>query len=327
MPASAADAIQSIAAQVSRRWQTLDPLLPAADGMQSNPAAHVIVAEVDGEPVAAGACEHWAGTPDSLDTTWGAARRFILTVQVAGQNVGLSLDVLLSHWRRHLGGELAASQADSAAVVTWPSRDVAGITTLLSRGFAPRGVVAVRALSHHRAAIGHRRSEDDDPAGVRIRAAGPDDLATVVSLGQKVIQFDSHFGGVVERPGTGAALRNEVQGMLGGVQPWTWLAERDGAAIGMLAGQGPASAGWIAPMVRAAPVAYNMLTFVDPAERGSGVGNALAARFHLEAEAAGAAVTLLHYEQTNPLAAPFWGHQGYRPIWTSWETRPASTIR
>jgi hypothetical protein len=36
---------------------------------------------------------------------------------------------------------------------------------------------------------------------------------------------------------------------------------------------------------------------------------------------------LLHYEQTNPLSAPFWSRQGYRPLWTSWESRPACAVR
>ena len=316
-----------IAGQVSGRWRAVDPLLPAPDNLQRTTAGHVIVAEVDGEPVAVGACEHWTGTPDSLELTWGAARRFLLTVQIGGQDVGASLDALLSRWRLHLQGEQAAYESDSAAVVTWPSRDFGGITTLLNRGFAPRGVVAVRAVSGRRTAGGHGSSDDVTGADVRVRAAGPDDLGAVVSLGQEVIRFESHFGGVIERPGTAAALRSEVQGMLAGPQSWTWLAERDGAAIGMLAGQGPASAGWIAPMVGAAPVAYNMLTFVEPAERGSGVGAALVARFHRQAAEAGAVVTMLHYEQTNPLSAPFWGRHGYRPIWTSWEARPASTLR
>jgi GNAT superfamily N-acetyltransferase len=319
--------MRGIAAQVSRRWRAVDPLLPVPDNLQRHAAAHVIVAEVAGEPVAAGACEHWTGMPDSLEMTWGAARRFLLTVRIAGQDVGASLDALLSRWRRHLEGEQDAKETDSAAVVTWPSRDSGGITTLLNHGFAPRGVVAVRSVSRRRAVDGQGSSDDVAGADVRIRTAGPDDLGAVVSLGQEVIRFDSHFGGVVERLGTAAALRNEVQGMLAGSRSWTWLAERDGAAIGMLLGQGPASAGWIAPMVGAAPVAYNMLTFVDPGQRGSGVGAALVARFHLQAEAAGAAVTMLHYEQTNPLSAPFWGRHGYRPIWTSWEARPASALR
>jgi len=38
-------------------------------------------------------------------------------------------------------------------------------------------------------------------------------------------------------------------------------------------------------------------------------------------------VTLLHYEQVNPLSAPFWSQQGYRPLWITWEARPARAIR
>lgn len=38
-------------------------------------------------------------------------------------------------------------------------------------------------------------------------------------------------------------------------------------------------------------------------------------------------VTLLHYEQVNPLSAPFWSQQGYRPLWHTWEARPAPAIR
>jgi hypothetical protein len=142
-----------------------------------------------------------------------------------------------------------------------------------------------------------------------------------------VIRFDAHFAGVVERPSTAAALRREAAGLLAGPECWTWLAERDGSVTGMVAAQRPEAAGWIAPMVRQAPAAYLMFGFVLPTERASGTGAALTARLHREIEAAGVAVTLLHYEQTNPLSTPFWSRQGYRPLWTSWETRPAGTLR
>jgi hypothetical protein len=36
---------------------------------------------------------------------------------------------------------------------------------------------------------------------------------------------------------------------------------------------------------------------------------------------------LLHYEQLNPLSAPFWNRMGYRPLWTGWEVRPAVSLR
>lgn len=50
-------------------------------------------------------------------------------------------------------------------------------------------------------------------------------------------------------------------------------------------------------------------------------------RLHHEIEAAGVAVTLLHYAQINPLSAPFWSQQGYRPLWTAYEARPARIFR
>ncbi len=153
------------------------------------------------------------------------------------------------------------------------------------------------------------------------------DADVVARLAIEVIRFDSRFGAVNERPDTLAALRREAAGLLAGPEPWTWLAERDGAPVALLAAQRPAAAHWIAPMVRQAPAAYLMLMFVHPAERGSGIGGRLAAEFHREADAAGVAVTLLHYEQLNPLSVPFWSRHGYRPLWTTWQATPASAIR
>lgn len=316
----------SVATQARRRWQQVDPLLPEPDTLTEASLAvgghSVTLAGDDGRLVAAGSCEHWAGSADSLDLTWGAARRFRLDVQIAGPDVGDCLDRALSRWREHLDGVEGTDDADSAAVVTWPSRDVDGIVALLRHGFAPRGVVAAR-----HARVGGVADDVPAPAGIGVRRATLDDIDAVVALGLETIRFDAHFGGVVERPGTRAALRQEISEMLTRPQVWVWVAERGDAAVGMLAADAPQSAGWIAPMVREAPVAYNMLTYVSPAERRSGVGAALVAQFHADADATGAPVTLLHYEQTNPLSAPFWGQQGYRPVWTSWEARPAGVMR
>ena len=54
---------------------------------------------------------------------------------------------------------------------------------------------------------------------------------------------------------------------------------------------------------------------------------ALVARLHTGIRAAGVPVTLLHYEQVNPLSAPFWSQQGYRSFWLIWAARPACAIR
>jgi GNAT superfamily N-acetyltransferase len=163
-------------------------------------------------------------------------------------------------------------------------------------------------------------------SGFGVRRADPGDIDTAVRLGLEVIRYDAHFGGVVQRPSTAAALRAETAAMLAEHEPWIWLAERDGDAVGVLIGERPPAL-WIAPLSGLDPVAYNMLTFVSAADRGTGVAAALVRSFHNAADVAGVRVALLHYEQTNPLSAPFWARQGYRPLWTSWEARPARTMR
>jgi GNAT superfamily N-acetyltransferase len=118
-----------------------------------------------------------------------------------------------------------------------------------------------------------------------------------------------------------------VPGLLEDREPWAWLAERDGDPVGLLVAERPEVAGWIAPRTCRSPVAYVLALFVAPAERGAGVGSALTGHLHRVAAAAGVSVILLQYEQVNPLAAPFWGQQGYRPLWTTWEARPARMLR
>jgi hypothetical protein len=41
----------------------------------------------------------------------------------------------------------------------------------------------------------------------------------------------------------------------------------------------------------------------------------------------GATGTFLYFNPPNPLASVFWARQGYRPLWTNWELRPASALR
>ena len=57
------------------------------------------------------------------------------------------------------------------------------------------------------------------------------------------------------------------------------------------------------------------------------MGTALVTGLHRVLDAAGVAVTLLHHGQLNPLSALFWSQMGYRPLWTSWEIRPARALR
>jgi hypothetical protein len=63
--------------------------------------------------------------------------------------------------------------------------------------------------------------------------------------------IDAQVSGVTERPRTRDALRREHADLAAGPEPWTWLAERNGTAVGMLAADRPETARWIAPLARA----------------------------------------------------------------------------
>jgi GNAT superfamily N-acetyltransferase len=313
--------------RVIRRWERIDPLLPTTPPWSAAPhcGAPLVVSGPGGRPLAAGGCEHWAGPPGSMGLSWGATRRFKLSAEVADSDVAAGLGKLLELWRDHLGRVLESDDADTAAVVDWPCRDVDGIAALLRHGLIPLEVIAARTAQ--RDTRRSTRTFGKTGRGLRIRRGEPGDARTVARLGLEIIRWDSRFGAVNERPGALEALEQEAVDLLAGPAPWTWLAERGGEAVGALAAQRPEAAGWITPMVRQAPAAYLMLLFVQPGERGRGVGTALANQFHREADAAGVAVTLLHYEQLNPLSVPFWNRQGYRPLWTTWQAIPATTMR
>ncbi|HXT88944.1 MAG TPA: GNAT family N-acetyltransferase [Trebonia sp.] len=325
------DTANEIAEQVARRWRRIDPLLPRPVPQARPHCGAPLDISDDSAVIAAGRCEHWAAAPDSLDLSWGAARRFQLSAAVAGPGVADGLGRLLAAWREHLHSLPGAGDADTAAVLNWPSRDADGIAALLKHGLDPLEVIAARP-TRRRASAGPSSATRD--GGVLrlddhtlIRRAGIADTDVIARMGREVIRFDSRFGAVNERPNTLTALRREAAGLVGGPAPWAWLAERDGEAVGMLAAQPPAAAAWIASLTGTAPAAYLMLMFVEPGERAAGVGSALVDEFHREAEAAGVAVILLHYEQLNPLSMPFWSRHGYRPLWTTWQASPASAIR
>jgi len=333
MSAVAGNAGTSIGTLVLRRWQEIDPLLPEPGPLPPGCGAEFTIAGGAGEPAAAATCAHFEAAPGSLDTAWGTARRFQLAPQITGPDIGGTLDRLLVQWRDHLAGLPGTDSQDTAAVVNWPSRDIDGVKALVRCGFAPLAVVAARTAGRDPGGPAGRTAPDESGrdrlarAGIRLRRAGPADIDAVVRLGLEVIRYDAHFGNGSERPDTVGALRHEADEMLAGPEPWMWLAERGSQAIGLLAAQRPELAGWIAPLVRQAPVAYLMLMFVAPGERASGIGAELVARLHADVAAAGVPVTLLHYEQVNPLSAPFWSQQGYRPLWLAWEARPARAIR
>ena len=102
MPTVTRDDTGGVTAAVTRRWQAIDPLLPAPSAPSGGCGAELSVTGPDGQPAAIGFCEHWHEGPGSMELTWGAASRFRLTAHTAGPDVAGALDELLSRWQAHL---------------------------------------------------------------------------------------------------------------------------------------------------------------------------------------------------------------------------------
>jgi predicted N-acetyltransferase YhbS len=308
------------------RWRAIDPLLPdPGSSADQGCGAELTVPAANGRAAAIGWCRHRRIGPEAAELAWGAADQFWLTARIAGApadpGIGAALDELLTRWHAHLAAEPTAAGPDTEAAVRWPSRDIGGVRALLHHGLMPLTVIAARPAGRA------RPTAASWPDGLRIRPAGPGDAAAVTALTLEVIRFDQHFGSVLLHPHAERAELRAAEQALAGPQPWTWLAERDGQAVGLLVAEPPDRADWIAPASRQAPVAYLATLSVLTGERGAGVGTALVAGLHRKLDAAGVKVTLLHHGQLNPLSVPFWSRMGYRPLWTSWEIRPALALR
>jgi GNAT superfamily N-acetyltransferase len=324
MPWVVRDAVRDMNRTVARRWQAIDSLLPDPATLPAGCGAPLVVNGDNGRLVGLGVCVHHHIPADSLNQTWGAADRFTLVPRLAGMDVAASADLLLRQWREHLAGVGAARGTDTSATVVWPSQDITGIQALLRHGLQPLTVIAARLRPQ---APNGPRYNPRGAYGVMIRPAGPADEERVLDLELRLIRYDMHFGGPVWRTATPRLVRDEIRASLARRATWTWLAERGVRAVGLLVAQPPQEAGWIAGMTGAAPAAYLQTMFVEHDERGTGTGSALVRQLHAQLDAAGVAVTLLHHSQVNPLSAPFWYRMGYRPLWTSWEARPAGALR
>ena len=324
MPWVVREAVRDINRAVARRWHAIDPLLPDPSTVPAGCSEPLVVTGENGRLAGLGVCVHQHIPPQSLNQTWGAADRFTLVPRLAGPDVMALTDLLLAQWRDHLAGIGATRGPDTSASVVWPSLDVTGVRALLRHGLQPLTVIAVRTRPATAARAG---GPPRGAHGVTIRAAGPADEEQVLDLELRLIRYDMQFGGPVWRTNTARLVREEIRVSLARPASRTWLAERNGRAVGLLVAQTPKEAGWIAGMTSAPEAAYLQTMFVDQAERGTGIGAALVRQLHARLDGAGVDVTLLHHSQVNPLSAPFWYRMGYRPLWTSWEARPASALR
>ena len=144
MPWVVRDAVDDINRAVGRRWQGLDRLLPGRADLPEGCAAPLVASGANGRPAGLGICRHQFVPADTLNQTWGTASRFSLTLRLRDPDTSAVLDELLGQWHDHLAGLPEAGAADSAAMVTWPARDVGGVNALLRRGMQALTAIAVR---------------------------------------------------------------------------------------------------------------------------------------------------------------------------------------
>lgn len=301
------------------RLNALDPQLPDTYRL---PRGEPLMARLPGGAVVAGLTTHTGLSAGSQQTLWSAKETYEL-FPLVGDRPGEGMDALLHAWRARLAEEGAAS-VDSACVVTWPSRDALATRVFLDHGMVPLSCLAVRS-----------RSLDPDTklsGTVNIRRAGPADLEAVVELALTELEYASLVGGSVLRPDAERLKRAAAHVRLSsadqpGADP-VWLAERDGVPLAL------AECGWIdtdnhrsGQRLRPGRWAYVNCLAVRETARGTGVGRQLMTSAHEEFARAGVVGSFLYYNPANPLSSVFWARQGYRPLWTMWEVRPATALR
>lgn len=305
-----------IATGHATRLATVDPLLPGSAPFEGGGDAVVLAVEA-GNSAAAGLASRVQVDRGAPNAPWRALTEHRLDVQLSGPAPAEALDALLTRWDEHLREVAEPGDTETAAIVPRASRDVAGAREMLHHGFAPLRVIAVRPADRLNPA-----ARSTTP-GVKIRRAEPGDLETAIALGMELHSYDASFGTINMRAGVEEILAKDLAEQLERPEPPLWIAELYGRPLGMVNVQHPGETGWISDRVAAGRVGYLSSLAVAEAARSSGVGTALAAHAHEVLDEEGADVVLLHHAMANPRSTPFWYAQGYRPLWTYWQRRPA----
>ncbi len=305
-----------IATEHAARLAAVDPLLPGSSPFEAAESAVVLEVATSGS-AASGLASRIQVHQDAPNAPWRALTEHRLDLQLAGPQPAAALDALLTRWDEHLRAVAERGDTETAAIVPRASRDAAGTREMLHHGFAPLRVIAVRPADRMIPA-GPRGTP-----GVKIRRAEPGDLETAVELGLELHTFDAQYGTVNFRKGVEDIMAKDLAEQLNRPEPPLWIAELYGRPLGMVNVQHPGETGWISDRVNASRVGYLSSLAVAETARSSGVGTALAAHAHHVLDEEGADVVLLHHAAANPLSTPFWYAQGYRPLWTYWQRRPA----
>jgi GNAT superfamily N-acetyltransferase len=305
------DIAEPLLAAHRARFAAVDALLPPA----APPAVgrRLDAATADGTRVSGVLQRHRLG-PGDVAMLWSAADTWQL-FPYFGDTGTEGAGLLLRRLRDLVEEETAGD--DSSCVVVWPSRDAEAIRAFLDHGLVPLGALGVRTAP----------PAEPDPA-VAVRRAGPGDFAAALELATATFDYTGLVA-AARRANTAELLAPALRGALAEDEPAVWLAEEDGEVRAL------AHCAWVdatedneaGELLPAGRWGYVNNVVTAPGERGSGFGRALMTHVHRELHRGGATRAYLYYNPTNPLASVFWHRQGYRPLWTSWEVRPASALR
>lgn len=299
------------------RFAALDPLLP---GTAPTPDGDTLTAALPDGRLVPGILLHTVNEPGSVTSLWSARDTWEL-FPVVGGAAAVGVDALLRVWRARMD-QFDVPTTDSATVVTWPSRDVEVSQTLLHHGLVPLSVLAVRPPDPV------PRTRASESSAIRIRRARLTDLDVAVRISLIELAYSAMSGSTLMRSDAVELKRRSLGCHITAGDP-VWIAELEGVPVGLaetwLTHADPES-------TRRFPVPVGRWGFVNavsvlPEARGAGVGQRLMAVAHRALLRAGALGSYLYYNPPNPLSTVFWHRQGYRPLWTVWEVRPATALR
>ncbi|ARU52378.1 hypothetical protein CBR64_13835 [Cellulosimicrobium cellulans] len=339
-----ADDLAALETEHRARVGALDPLVAIPDlGAVPDDQDLLAVRLPDGSR-AAGLVTVGDVGPDSSAALFRPLREHRLRARAAGPDVPGAVAVLLAAWSERVANDpgtppdgdgvpqVGPAPRDHGRVLLWPSRDVGAVAALAAHGMRPTVHLAARRGTAPGAA-GH------GPAGLVVRDATPDDVPALVAHQLAELAYDELVGAARVRPGARDHLATQVAGavanpattFLVATAPPTEVGgtgDRAEEVLGVVAVEPPERSGAVAGTVTTGPVAYLVLLHVTGAARGARVGGTLvdAALARVRERAGADAVVLLHHGVLNPLSAPFWARQGFRPVLTTWELPVSGTV-
>lgn len=313
-----------ITAAHNARLEAVDPLLAPAPPLDANAPGYREAAVDDGSAAAVASFSSFAET--SPDAVWGALRRHVLDVRVAGDDPGPALGAVVDDWLRELARTERPGDAESSAQVNVASRDIALVNTLARRGFAPIGI---RALRHRPRAVAPAPALPLALDGATMRLAVAADAPRLGELDARLLALDAHFATVTMRPGAAEMFADAYRDRLRIAPDTTWVLEREDVTgarritgyIHVLPDAASPEPGTLA--LAATGGQYLVVMYLEESERGTGTGAAFCDAAHRLLDAGGSPYTLLSYAVGNPRSGPFWSRMGYRPVVTEWQRRPA----